>query len=316
MPRVATLMMKRFLAILFVCLSSVGASAQARSDRGHDGLLGSVQTVKTEVVEVAEKNDEGPRMIVQTIDYDARGNRIKRVDYNRDGSVAETIVYTFDTDGRSTGYEDFTPGLEKPRKHIYILASDGRRSQYKMIQPTGKPADEKYVYKYDGNGNKIGEELFHKDSLVSRNENTYDANGRLISQVIYNPDGTVSARIQNSFAADGKPVERIRHDGDLITYRVRYKYDDKGRLLEREVNGSFVDMESSSESYTTGKVVYTYKSKDQPKEAITYNPDGSFREKILFDYDSNGNWKKKTRKVRVAGKEVTQQIEYRTIKYY
>lgn len=305
--------------IMVVATLCATASAQSKSELQLDRLVGAVQTVKTEVAEFItkeRKSVEGPRMPVQTVDYDERGNRVKRVDFNRDGSVAETIVYTFDTEGRSTGYEDFTPGLENPRKHIYILAADGRRSEYKMIQPTGKPADEKYVYKYDGSGNKIGEELFHKDSLVSRNENTYDANGRLISQVIYNPDGTVSARIQNSFAADGKPVERIRHDGDLVTYRVRYKYDDKGRLLEREVNGSFVDMESSSESYTTGKVVYTYKGKDQPKEAITYNPDGSFREKILFDYDSNGNWKKKIRKVRVADKEVTRQIEYRTIKYY
>lgn len=309
-------MMKRLLTGLFVCLFSVGASAQAKPDIEQDGLLGSVQTVKTEVVEVAAKNDEGPRMIVQTLDYDARGNRIKRVDYNRDGSVAQTIAYTFDTEGRSTGYEDYTPGLTVPRKHIFVLASDGRRSEYKIIQPTGSPADEKYLYKYDANGNKIAEELYHKASLISRNENTYDAQGRQVSQVIYNPDGTISARIQNSFAADGKPIERIRHDGDLLTYRVRYKYDDKGRLIEREVSGSFVDMDSASDSYTTGKVVYTHKGKDQPKEAITYNPDGSFREKFVFDYDSHGNWKKKTRKVRVAGKEVTQQVEYRTIKYY
>ena len=311
--------MRRVSTIVFFCVFPVVVSAQAKPDREKDGLLKSVQTVETEIVELITKDGksvEGPRMPVQTVDYDKRGNRVKRVDLNRDGSTAQTIVYTFDTEGRSTGYEDFTPGLEKPRKHIYLLASDGRRSEYKMIQPTGKPADEKYVYKYDGNGNKIAEELYHKDSLISRNENTYDAKGNLISQIIYNPDGTISARIQNSFAADGKPVERIRHDGDLVTYRVRYKFDDKGRLLEREVNGSYVDMESSSESYTTGKVVYTYKGKDQPKEAITYNPDGSFREKIVFDYDSHGNWKKKTRKVRVAGKDVMQQIEYRTIKYY
>lgn len=311
--------MKSVIILLLIGVLVITARAQAKSDREQDRLLGPVQSVKTEVAEFTArdgKSVEGPRMPVQAVDYDERGNRVKRVDLNRDGSIAQTIVYTFDTEGRSTGYEDFTPGLEKPRKHIYILASDGRRSEYKMIQPTGSPADERYVYKYDRDGNRIAEELYHKDSLISRNENTYDANGRLISQVIYNPDGTISARIQNSFAVDGKPVERIRHDGDLVTYRVRYKYDDKSRLLEREVTGSFVDMESHSESYTTGKVVYTYKGKDQPKEAITYNPDGSFRERIVFDYDSHGNWKKKTRKVRVAGKEVTQQIEYRTIEYY
>ena len=311
--------MRRVATILLFSVFSVVASAQAKPDREKDGLLKSVQTVKTEVAEFTIKDGksvEGPRMPVQSIDYDERGNRVKRVDFNRDGSITQTIVYTYDAEGRSTGYEDFTPGLEAPRKHIYVLASDGKRSEYKFVQPTGSPGDERYVYKYDARGNKVAEELYNKKTLISRNENAYDAHGRLLSQVIYNPDGTASARIQNTFAADGKPLERIRHDGDLTTYRVRYKYDDKGRVVEREVEGSFVDMDFTSENYATGKVVFVYKGKDQPKEAVTYNPDGSFRERVVFDYDSHGNWKTRTRKVKVAGKEVKQQIEYRTITYF
>ena len=304
--------------MLLACVACVTATAQAKRDRESDGLRGSVQTVKTEVVELTTKDGksvEGPRSIVQTIDYDAHGNRLKRVDYNRDGSIAQTISYTYDTAGRNTGYEDYTPGLTTPRKHIYVLASDGKKSEYNIIQPTGTAGDEKYLYKYDNSGNRVAEELYHKKSLISRNENSFDTQGRLILQTIYNPDGTIAARIKNSYAGDGKPLERVRHDGDLLTYRVRHKYDDKGRLGEREVTGSFVEMDSDSESYPTGRVVYSYKD-DRPKEAITYNPDGSFRDKVVFDYDSRGNWKKRTRKVRVAAKEVTQQIEYRTITYH
>ena len=308
--------MSRVLIFVIVGALLGPASAQSKSEVR---LAGSVQTVRIEVAEFTTndgKSVEGPRMPVQTVDYDQRGNRTKRVDYNRDGSIAQTMVYSYDPEGRSTGYEDFTPGLNAPRKHIYLLASDGKRSEYKIIQPTGSTADEKYLYKYDANGNKTAEELYHKTSLISRNENSYDAQGRLISQVIYNPDNSVNARIQNTFAADGKPLERVRHDGDLLTYRVQYKYDDKGRLIERDVAGSFVDLDSDAEGYAAGKVVYSYKGKAQPKEAVTYNPDGSFRDKVEFDYDSQGNWKKRTRKVRVAGKEVKQQVEYRTITYY
>lgn len=255
-------------------------------------------------------------MPVETIDYDARGNRLKRVDYNRDGSVAQTIVYTYDAEGRSTGYEDSTPGLNAPRKHVYVLDQKGNRTEYKMIQPTGSAADERYVYKYDDKGNRIADELYHKSTLVSRNENTYDDQKRLISQIIYNPDGTVAAKISNTFAADGKPMERTRHDANLLTYRVLYKYDDKGRLIELETVGSYVDMESDAASYVTGKVVYVYKGKDRPKEALTYNPDGSLRERLVFDYDSRGNWTKRTRRVPASKKEVPAQIEYRTISYH
>ena len=306
------------LAFLMVGVLCGAAKAQTRSEP--DRLFGSVQTVKTEVVELTAKdgkNVEGPRMPVQTVEYDGRGNRVKRTDFNRDGSVAQTIVYNYDAEGRSTGYEDYASGLRTPRKHVYVLDEDGKRTEYKMIQPNGSAADEKYVYKYDAKKNRIAEALYHKTSLVSRNENEYDDQGRLISQVMYNPDGSVSSRIRNSITPDGKTVERIRHDGDLLTYRIRYAYDNKGRLAEVETVGSYVEMDSGSEGHVTGKVVYVYKGKDHPKEAIIYNPDGSFREKVVHEYDSRGNWTKRTRRVKPTptGKEIPVQIEYRTITY-
>lgn len=255
-------------------------------------------------------------MTVLSVEYDARGNRIKRVDFNRDGSVAQTIVYTYDTQGRNTGYEDYMPGLDTPRKHVYVLDANGRKTEYSIIQPNGKEADEKYLYKYNPSGNKIADELYHKTSIISRNENTYDDQGRLTAQVFYNPDGSISARIQNTFTADGKPVERIRYDDELVTYKVRYTYDGKGRLLETQTTGSYMDEEFNSEGHAAGKVVYVYKGKNQVKEAITYNPDGSFRERLIFDYDSQGNWTRRTRRVKAPnGKELPQQIEYRTITY-
>lgn len=298
----------------------VTANAQTKSDIEQDRLAGPVQTVKTEVAEFTAKDGksvEGPRMPVQTLTYDARGNRMKRIDFNRDGSVAQTLVYKYDTEGRSTGYEDYMPGLSTARKHIYVLDQNGKRAEYKILQPTGSAADEKYLYKYDANGNRVAEELYHKTSLISRNENTYDDRGRLISQVIYNPDGSTSARIKNSIGPDGKPIERTRYDGDLRTYRVRYTYDNKGRLLELETVGSYVETDGA-EGYITGKVVYVYKGKDQPKETLVFNPDGSLREKIAVDYDSRGNWTRRTHWVRSAqtGKELPQEIEYRTITYH
>lgn len=316
------LLIKRVPIFFIVATFCVGAGkAQSKTDREAAGLLGPVQTVTTEIAEFASKdgkNVEGPRMPVRSVSYDARGNQVKRVDFNRDGSVAQTIVYTYDAAGRSTGYEDYTPGLTTPRKHVYVLDQSGRRTEYKMIQPTGSPADEKYLYQYDDKGNKASEELYHKKTLVSRNENAYDEQGRLISQIIYNADGSVAAGIGNSFAPDGKPVERTRHDGDLLTYRVRYKYDDKGRLAELETVGSYVEMDSHAEGYVTGKVVYVYKGKDRPKETLVYNPDGSLRERAVFDYDSRGNWTKRTRRVpgTTARKEALAQIEYRTITYH
>ena len=306
--------MNRILIVVVAVMLCGSVSAQ-------DRLFGSVESVKTEVAEFTirdGKNVEGPRIPVQTVTYDARGNRLKCVDFNRDGSMAQTLVYTYDAEGRRIGYEDYTPGLSAARKHLYVLDAKGNRVEYKIIQPTGAAADEKYLYKYDANGNRIAEELYHKTSLISRNENAYDTQGRLISQTIYNPDGSVSSRIRNALAADGKSTERTRYDGDLLTYKVRYTYDKKGKLAELETTGSYVEMDADADGYVTGKMVYVYKGKDQPKETLVFNPDGSLREKIVVEYDSHGNWTKRTHRVRSAqtGKEVPLQIEYRTITYH
>lgn len=313
--------MKTVGTVLLVCLCWTMAGAQTRSDKERDRLFGAVQSVNIQVAEFApgdRKSTENLRIPVQTITYDEQGQRLKRVDFNRDGSIAQTLVYSYDAEGRRVGYEDYTPGLSTARKHIYILDAKGNRVEYKIIQPTGAASDEKYLYKYDANGNKIAEELYHKTSLISRNENVYDIQGRLISQTIYNPDGSISSRTQNAIAADGKVAERTRYDADLLTYKVRYTYDNKGKLVELETTGSYVDLDPDAEGYVTGKVCYIYKGKDHPKETLVYNPDGSLREKVVVEYDSHGNWIRRTHRVRSAqtGKELPMQVEYRTITYY
>lgn len=305
------------LIIFFVLLLS--ASGQAQPDRARDRVLGPARTVVTELAEFTTKDGksvEGPRVPQHTVTYDARGNRVKRIDFNRDGSIAQTIVYTYDSAGRNVGYEDYVTGLSTPRKHIYTLDEKGNRLEYKIVQPTGKDGEERYVYKYDADGKLIAEELYYKTTIISRNQNAYDSQGRLISQTSYNPDSTVSSRLLVSFAADGKPLERTRHDGDLLTYRVRYAYDKKSRLVEVETTGSYVETDSSSENHITGKVVYVYKGKDRPKEMLIYNQDGSLRERVVIDYDSRGNWTKRTHRVKAGGTEVTRQVQYRTITYH
>src|SRR5215211_7046578 len=106
--------MKRMLtALLIVGLWLAAVNAQTKSDRERDRLFGLVQTVTTEVAEFTVKDGksvEGARMRLHEVSYDTRGNRVKRVDFNHDGSAAQTIVYNYDAEGRSTGYEDYASG--------------------------------------------------------------------------------------------------------------------------------------------------------------------------------------------------------------
>jgi hypothetical protein len=314
--------MKRVLTFLLIGAILAVANAQAKTDKEQSGLLGPVHTVKTEVVELTSKHGksvEGARMPGQMVTYDALGNRVKRVDFNSDSSVSQTLVYTYDAEGRGTGFEEYAGTLSTPRQHLYSLNDKGNRIEYRIVQPDGA-AGEKYLYKYDLIGNQVAEALYdHKGRLISRSENTFANDGSLISQLILNGDGSVSSTSNNSNDPDGKPLERIRYEGHILTYKLRYTYDSKRRLVGLETVGSFVETDvSGSETHVTGKVVYLYKGKEQPKESVTYNPDGSFRERVVFVYDSRGNWIKKTHLVQVAmkGKEIPRQTEYRTITYH
>jgi YD repeat-containing protein len=305
-----------------VCALCVGAAAQAQTDRGEAGLRGAVKSVVTEVVESAPQEGggggpAGKRVPAQSVTYDAGGHKVKQVEHNHDGSVSRTLVYTYDADGRATGYEEYTGTLADPRRHVYALDAEGRRVEYRIVQPNGA-AGERYLYKYDAKGNLSEEALHeHKGALISRNTYAYDGAGRQVSQTRYDPDGSVSSTISTSYDAHGRPVERVRHEGDILTYRIRYAYDAKGRVVAQETVGSVVEGDvAPSEAHAPGRVVYVYKGEEWPRAALAYAPDGSLRERVEIEYDSRGNWTKRTRLIQPGGARPSRRVEYRAITYF
>lgn len=314
--------MKRVITALLVSALWVGANAQSKTDREQAGLLGPVRTIKTEASEFASQNGksvEGARSLLRTVTYDAGGNRTKQVEFNHDGSVAQTLSYNYDARRRSTGYEEYTGGMSVPRKHVYVLDDKGNRIEYRLVQPDGA-AGEKYLYKYDANGNVAEESLFdHKGGLISRNVIAYDDKGRQVSQTRHNADGSLSSTSSFSYDAHGNLIERVRYESDILTYRVRYVYDRKMRVIAQETVGSVVEAEvPSSEAHAPGKVVYVYKGDEKPEELIVYAPDGALRERVVIKYDSRGNWIRKTHLVESGkrNKREARHVEHRTITYF
>lgn|SRR5215207_468403 len=314
--------MKIVSTVLLVCALCAVAAAQTKRYEERAGLNGVIRAVRTEVEELMPggvENTSGRRVPVQAVSYDARGNKAKQVDFNPDGTASQTFVYAFDAEGRAVGYEEFSGAMTVPRKHVYTLDEAGRRVEYKIVQPDGSAGD-RYSYKYDSGGRLAEESLFeHKGKPISRSVYTYDARGRQAARIGYNPDGSVSSITRRTYDARGRLAELLRLDGRLLTYRVRYTYDRSGRVLEQETEGSALDEDMpSAEAHAPGRVVYVYKGKGRPSEAVAYDPDGSVRERVLIEYDSRGNWVKKTRVPRNAGSGggVPQRVEYRSIEYF
>ncbi|MET0647938.1 MAG: hypothetical protein ABW208_15080 [Pyrinomonadaceae bacterium] len=304
--------MIRILTVLTFSLFLNAAGAQAEA-AGMDELAGAVKEVRHETSETAPGGGAARRG--HSASYDVKGNKIEERHFGTDGSVAQRFVYTFDTQGRATGYEEYSAGVSTPRRHVYVLGEKGERVEYKIVQPDGK-AGEKHLYKYDAQGRLVEELLHeHKGQLLSRNVHAYDEAGRPVSQTRYDADGSVSSVAGVTYDAQGRPVERTRHEGGILTYRIRYRYDSRGRVSEQETVGSVLDADvPPAEAHPPGRVSYVYKSGKQPKEATRYGPDGAARERIVFQYDSRGNWISKTYlSLTAAG---AQRAEYRTITYF
>jgi YD repeat-containing protein len=304
--------MRRILTVLTFSLLWNAAGAQTLA-AGGDELTGPVKEVRHETSESAPGGGAARRG--RSDSYDAKGNKVEERHFGPDGSVAQRLVYTFDARGRATGYEEYSAGVDTPRRHVYVLGEKGERVEYKIVQPDGK-AGEKRLYKYDAQGRLVEELLHeHKGQLLSRNVHAYDGAGRPVSQTRYDADGTVSSVARVTYDAQGRPVERTRHEGGVRMYRIVYRYDSRGRLIEQETVGSVLDADvPPAEVHQPGRVSYVYKSGNRPQEATHFGPDGAPRERVVFTYDARGNWVSKTYVSLTA--EGTRRAEYRTITYF
>ena len=244
--------MGRILTVLIFSLLWHAAGAQTAA-AGSDELAGPVKEVRHETSDSAPGGGAARRG--RSASYDVKGNKVEERQFGADGSVAQRFVYTFDAQGRATGYEEYSDGLSTPRRHVYVLGEKGERVEYKIVQPDGK-AGEKRLYKYDAQG-RLAEEVLHehKGQLLSRNVHAYDEAGRMVSQTRYDADGSVSSVAKVSYDAQGRPVERTRHEGGVLTYRIRYRYDSRGRVVEQETVGSVLDADvPAAEAHQPGRV--------------------------------------------------------------
>ena len=308
--------MRSMVTVLTLCLlwsAAAGAQTEAADRDERDELTGPVKEVRQEASESAPGGGAARR--VRSASYDAKGNKVEETHFGPDASVAQRFVYTFDAQGRATGYEEYSAGLSTPRRHIYVHGEKGERVEYRIVQPDGA-AGEKRLYRYDAQGRLVEELLHeHKGQLLSRNVHAYDEAGRPVSQTRYDAGGAVSSVATVSYDAQGRPAERARHEGGVLMYRIRYRYDSRGRLVEQETAGSVLDADvPPAEVQQPGRVSYVYKGGMRPQEATYYGPDGAPGERVVFKYDSRGNWISKTRFSLTA--DGARRAEYRTITYF
>ena len=348
--------MRKF-CVLFVLslLWTNPTTSQTKTDR--DQLVGAVKRVKAFLIDFVRNDNrmvEEKRHPWYMATYNIEGNISEKTSYDQSGAIMERLVYTYDANGRSTGYEEYAALLDKtltiPRRHVYTLNEDGRRVEYVVFESDGSIAT-RFVYKYDVKGNLTEEQWYaHTGKLGGRLVSTFDEKGNQTSQTSYQADGALSWKVISKYDANGNRTEWLQYEGNTLKYKILSSYDSKGRVLETEtiefnrIPGTLPPTHSPE----PGKVVYTYDDDKRTKEVATYDSDGTLKGKVAYtyderqnevgraefnadgslkngailffniEYDSHGNWTRKTRLIQSekGAQPQATHAELRVITYY
>ena len=347
--------MRKFCASLVLCFLSITTIvAQTKTDREREGLVGPVKSVKAYFINSGPKPKEEKRRSWYTTTYNTEGNISERASHDESGAITAKYIHTYDANGRSTGYEEYAAVLDKtltiPRRHVYKLDEEGRKVEYIVFESDGSIGT-RFVYKYDPKGNLIEQDWYaHTGKLGGRLVSTFDDKGNQTSETSYEADGTLSWKNISKFDSNGNRTECDQYHGNTLRYKVLSSYGSEGRLLEQETlefNG-IPGALPATHSPRPGKLVYTYDDDKRTKEVATYALDGTLKEKIVYayderqneigwtafdasgsprngdsllidiEYDSHGNWTRKTRLVQSdkGGQPQPYHTELRVITYY
>jgi YD repeat-containing protein len=346
--------MRRFFTILALfLLSTTPIVSQTKSDKDRDDLVGPVKTMEAHYVDFLRKDNQVVEFDRRshTTTYNTEGNISERTSYDQNDAIRERLVHTYDAKGRNTGYKEYSALLDKtltyPRRHVYTLNEEGRKVEYIVFESNGSMAT-RFVYKYDAKGNLTEEEWYsHTGQLGGRLVSTFDEKGNQTSEASYQADGVLIWKNISKYDDNGNKTELLQYFGNTLKGKIIYTYDNKGRILEQET----VEFNSTPGTFPyiprQGKVVYSYDDAKRTKEEVSYGIDGTLQSRLVYayderknevelrlfiaprsvenetrstniEYDSHGNWTRKTR-VRQSdngGEPQVYYVERRLITYY
>ena len=235
--------MKRKIFQTVLCASvfcsvalSLSAPGQVKSDKEHDGLLGKVHIIKTEVAKISIVSGtptEGKRELQRTETYDVKGNLTERVSIH-----STTGLATLESkDGKASSRQVFIHGKNGDRVE-YSYPSTGRSNIQLNWGGRGDGSLQIiWFLKFDANGNRILEEVSRSDGTpMYKNVYSYDSAGRKAEVVhsyrdksrrtrsVYSYDDKGSVSEMASYEADGSLKEKLRYS---------YEYDQIGNWVRR-----------------------------------------------------------------------------------
>lgn len=307
-----------FFIVATVSLSSVSAQSR-RFAFSEDKLLGPVHTVQVEngrIIIVDGKEIDVARKPHQKVVYDRRGNEIERINFDEGGAVTNRTVQLIDAQGRSGGWESYEAqgdgkGERLKNRSEFLYDERGNRVEIRIYR--NGELTQRTTTSYDAAGNVL-EEVMVTDggSYKQTKKNSFDADGRLtktvfdtngrvgVSEYSYNAvgnkvgykhshsDGRNNQASKYVYDSRGKEIEHSSEDS-ISTFKMVITYDSRGRVSRQETFFEYKKPNiSRSHAPEPGVEVFRYNERDQIVEESFYLPGGALRQRVVYEYDSDG----------------------------
>jgi len=241
-----------------------------------------------------------------TYEYDERGRKYKVIypddkyvtyeydDNDRLKTVTDRedreITYTYDDVGRRK-----TTSLPNGITTTYIYDEASRIKE--IINKDGEDkVVAKFVYQYDGAGNRTVEEIYKEDEYYKREYSYYknntvksmvetgDSNNTISYQ--YDPAGNISEKVETKDGVEGRYIYQYNDANRIVTemdgagIRRSYRYDLNGNRTQRVISN-----ETDAETEEKEVIDYFYYNyEDQLEEIVLHNG-----KVFTYGYDGEGD---------------------------
>ena len=211
--------------------------------------------------------------------------------------------------------------INEPYQWVIISET---KYKYDFVDSLGEIKDhfmEKYIVRYDTNGNKIEEE--YHDSTGNRAQNEYGINKTHYKYDVYNNEIEVtnydlSGSIVDTlgynyktiyeYGTNGNIIKKSDYDSNIILiteYVYKYDFDNNliediyinsnGRQLKKYIHKYNSDgykietnLRMGDSNLLLSREIYKYDAKNNMVEMVVYDMNGNLRNKNRYEYNSNG----------------------------
>ncbi len=211
-------------------------------------------------------------------EYDKKGQWIESSEYDASGVLLSKVLNEYDQQGKLIEYGYYDSKGNLIEKRSFKFADDGKELEYRSYNREGLL--EKRISKYDSQNRLIQLDRFSDTETNWKNRVIFTYNEK--SQVTQ--------------------LDSLSSAGGISKFA--FQFDENGNVInssEKDTHGQLIE-----------EITYEYNRDNQPTQILNHHPQDNMREKIVYEYDSYGNWIRKIDYVN----EIPLTITRRDILYY